>query len=122
SKRSQSIRSMTLSMSGYTRLAAAEGNPEQAALLLGAIDGLRQRVGIQICPILRPRRQERLAEARASLGDQRCDQVYAAGKTLSYQEAVAAVEAQQAARRRVNGDAASLGARNGASFGGHRGG
>jgi non-specific serine/threonine protein kinase len=99
SKRSHNIRSMTLGMSGFIWLAAAEGDLEQAALLTGAIDGLRQRIGIQLWPILRSRRQERVAKARAALGDERYDEVYAAGTTLSYQEAVAAVEAQQAARR-----------------------
>ena len=122
SKHSHNIRSVTLGMSGFIRLAAAEGDPGQAALLTGAIDGLRQRVGIQLWPILRPRRQERVANTRAALGDERYEQVYAAGKTLSYQEAVAAVEAQQAARRAVDGHTASRGARNGASPGDRGGG
>ena len=121
-KRSHNIRSMTLAMSGFVRLAAAEGDPVQAVLLSGAVDGLRQRVGLQLWPILRPRRQERVANARASLGDERYEQVYAAGKTLSYQEAVAAVEAQQAARGDSGVErAASLGARNSGSSGGHGG-
>src|SRR6185369_15405983 len=59
-KRSHNIRSMTLAMSGFVRLAAAEGDPVQAVLLSGAVDGLRQRVGLQLWPILRPRRQERV--------------------------------------------------------------
>ena len=121
-KRSHNIRSMTLAMSGFVRLAAAEGDPVQAVLLSGAVDGLRQRVGLQLWPILRPRRQERVANARASLGDERYEQVYAAGRTLSYQEAVAAVEAQQAARGDSGVErAASLGARNSGSSGGHGG-
>ena len=43
----RSTRFVTLCLAGYARLALAEGDPERAALLKGAAEGLRRRVGFQ---------------------------------------------------------------------------
>jgi ATP/maltotriose-dependent transcriptional regulator MalT len=42
-----STRSVTLCLIAFARLALAEGDPERAALLAGAAQGLQQRVGLR---------------------------------------------------------------------------
>ena len=44
---------VTMCLAAYARLAFAEGNPEQAARLEGAAEGLRRRVGLPAWPHLR---------------------------------------------------------------------
>ena len=86
----RSSNNVALSLAVFARLALAEGDPEQAALLAGAVDGLRRRVGLQAWPALR-RPETRLAtQLRQTLGDERFDAVFAAGSLLSRREAVAA--------------------------------
>jgi hypothetical protein len=86
-----STRSVTLCLAAFARLAFVEGDPQQAALLTGAADGLRQRVGLRAWPLLRPEETELVAQVRQALGADRFDELYAAGSRLSQQEAVAAV-------------------------------
>ncbi len=87
-----STRSVTLCLGALARLALAEGDPEQAALLVGAAEGLRRRVGLQIWPLLRRQEAaELVAQVRQALGADRFGQLSAAGSRLSQQEAVAAV-------------------------------
>ena len=42
-----STRGVTLCLAAFARLAFVEGDPERAALLAGAADGLRRRVGLR---------------------------------------------------------------------------
>jgi len=77
-------------LAAFARLAAAEGDPEQAALLAGAAQGLRRRVGLHAWPMLRPGETELVAQGRQALGADRFDQALAAGSGLSQREAVAA--------------------------------
>ena len=44
---------VTLCLAAYARLALAEGDPQRAAQLEGAADGLRRRVGLSAWPFLR---------------------------------------------------------------------
>jgi predicted ATPase len=92
-----STRSVTLCLAAFARQASVEGDPEQAALLAGAADGLRRRVGLQAWPLLRRGEAELVAQVRQALGADRFDQVYAAGSRLSQQEAVAAVRDRRGA-------------------------
>ena len=85
-----STRGVTLCLSAFARLAFVEGDPQRAALLAGAVDGLRGRVGLRPWPLLRREEAELVAQVRQALGDQ-FDGRYAAGARLSQQEAVAAV-------------------------------
>jgi hypothetical protein len=64
--------------------------PERAALLLGAAEGLRRRVGLRQWPMLRRGEAELVAEARQALGADRFEQVLAASSRLNQREAVAA--------------------------------
>jgi predicted ATPase len=88
------IRSVTLCLAGFAQLAFAEGDPERAALLAGAAEGLRSRAGYSTWPLLRREEAELAAQIRQTLGDDRYDQAFAAGSRLSQQEAVAAIRDQ----------------------------
>jgi tetratricopeptide (TPR) repeat protein len=88
-----STRSVTLCLAAVARLAFVEDDPGRAALLAGAADGLRRRVGLQAWPLLRREEAELVAQVRQALGTDRFDQVFAAGARLTQQEAVAAAGA-----------------------------
>jgi hypothetical protein len=68
-----------------------QGDPQRAALLAGAADGLRRRVGLRAWPLLRRDEAELVAQIRQALGADQFDQPHAAGARLSQQQAVAAV-------------------------------
>jgi predicted ATPase len=82
---------VTLCLAGYAWLAFADGDPERAARLEGAAEGLRQRVGLQAWPHLRRVEADLVAQVRQRLGAARFDQVFAAGSELSQRQAVAIV-------------------------------
>jgi predicted ATPase len=85
------IRNVTLCLGAFAQLAFAEGNPERAAQLAGAAEGLRRRAGFSTWPMLRRGEARLAAQIRDALGDDRFGQVFAAGSRLSQQEAVAAI-------------------------------
>jgi predicted ATPase len=85
-----STRGVTLCLTAFARLAFVAGDPGRAALLLGAAEGLRARVGLRAWPLLRRDEAELAAQVRQALGD-RFDEPYAAGSRLSQQQALAAV-------------------------------
>jgi len=93
----RSTRSVTLCLAAFAQQAFVEGDPERAALLAGAAEGLRQRVGLQAWPLLRRGEAELVAQVRQAVGADRFGQVYAAGSRLSQQEAVAAVRGRRGA-------------------------
>jgi predicted ATPase len=80
-----------LCLAAFARLALAEGDPERAALLAGAADGLRRRVGMRAWPIQRRGEADLVAEIRQALGADGFDQAFAAGSGLSQRAAVAAI-------------------------------
>ena len=84
----------------YAWLAFADGDPERAALLEGAAEGLRRRVGLRAWPHLRRAEADLVAQVRQRLGAARFDQVFAAGSGLSQQQAVAIVRDQRGAGAR----------------------
>jgi predicted ATPase len=90
----RSIRNVTLCLAAFAQLAFAEGDPERAALLAGAAEGLRRRAGFSTWPMLRQGEAELAAQIREALGDGRFGQVFAAGSRLSQQEAVATIRDQ----------------------------
>jgi ATP/maltotriose-dependent transcriptional regulator MalT len=85
-----STRSVTLCLAAFARLVFVEGDPEQAARLAGAAEGLRHRVGLRAWPLLRPEEAELVAQVRQAVGADRFGELFAAGSRLSQQEAVAA--------------------------------
>jgi len=92
---SRIIRNVTLCLAAFAQLTFAEGDPERAALLAGAAQGLRSRAGFSTWPMLRRSEAELAAQIRQALGDDRFGQAFAAGTALSQQEAVAAVRDQR---------------------------
>ena len=87
----RSTSAVTLCLAGYSWLAFADGHPERAALLEGAAEGLRRRVGLRAWPVLRRAEAELVAQVRQRLGATRFDQVFSAGSGLAQQHAVAIV-------------------------------
>ena len=85
---------VTLCLAAYARLALAEGDPQRAAQLKGAADGLRRRVGLSAWPFLRRLEADLVAEIRDKLGDSQFDQAFQAGSRLTQQQAIAIVRDQ----------------------------
>jgi hypothetical protein len=85
---------VTLSLAAFAQLAFADGDPERAALLAGAAEGLRLRAGLGVWPEPRRGEVDLSAQIRQALGSDRFDQEYAAGTRLSRREAVAAALAR----------------------------
>jgi predicted ATPase len=86
---------VTLCLAGYAWLAFADGDPERAAMLEGAAEGLRRRVGLRAWPHLRRVEADLVAQVRQRLGAARFDRVFAAGSGLSQGQAVAIVRDQR---------------------------
>jgi predicted ATPase/class 3 adenylate cyclase len=85
-----STRSVTLCLTAFARWALMASDPERAALVAGAAEGLRRRAGLRTWPILRQGEADLAAQARQALGADRFDQVFATGARLTQREAVAA--------------------------------
>ena len=92
---SHSTQFVTLCLAGYAQLAFADGDPDRAALLEGAAEGLRRRVGLPAWPNLRRVEADLVTRVRHRLGDSRFDQAFSAGSGLTQQEAVAIVRDQR---------------------------
>jgi predicted ATPase len=86
---------VTLCLSGYAQLASADGDPDRAALLEGAAEGLRRRVGLPAWPHLRRVEADLVNQTRHRLGPGKFDQAFAAGSRLTQQQAVAIIQDQR---------------------------
>jgi ATP/maltotriose-dependent transcriptional regulator MalT len=86
---------VTLCLSGYAQLAFADGDPQRAARLEGAAEGLRRRVGLSAWPHLRKVEAELVAQVRQRMGTGHFDQAFSAGSALTQREAVAIVRDQR---------------------------
>src|SRR5262249_39081265 len=85
---------VTLCLAAYAQLAFAEGDPERAALLEGAAEGLRRRVGLAAWPHLRRVGADLVAPGPPGLGTDPFDRAFSAGPGLTQWEAVAIVQDQ----------------------------
>jgi hypothetical protein len=85
---------VTLCLTAFAQLAFVEGDGERAALLAGAAEGLRRRVGLRALILLRQGEAELVDQIRQALGADRFDQAFAARTQLTQQEAVAVVRDQ----------------------------
>jgi predicted ATPase len=97
-----STRNLTLCLAGFAELAFVEGDPERAAQLVGAAEGLRQRVGLRVWPSRWQPEAELVAQLRQALGLDRFEEVFAAGARLNRREAVAAVGDRRGAGTRTS--------------------
>ena len=89
-----STRNVTLCLTGFAQLAFTEGDRERAALLAGAAEGLRQRVGLRAWPLQRQGEAQMVTQIRQALGADQFDQGFAAGARLNRQQAIATVRDQ----------------------------
>jgi predicted ATPase len=80
---------VTLCLAGHAWLALAEGDPERAALLEGAADGLRRRTGLPTWPLARQVEADLVARVRQRLGAGHFDQAFSVGSALAQREAAA---------------------------------
>ena len=87
----RSTRNVTLCLTAFAQLAFVTGDGDRAALLAGAAEGLRERVGLRAWPLQREGEAQAVAQMRQALGADRFDKGFAAGRRLSRGEAVAAV-------------------------------
>ena len=86
-----------MSLAAFARWAPAAGDPERAALVAGADEGLRRRAGLRAWPLLRQGEAELLAQAAQALGADRFDQAFATGARLTQRDAVTAARDQRGA-------------------------
>jgi predicted ATPase len=86
-----STNSVTLCLIAFARFAFAEGDPERAAFLAGAAEGLRRRLGLRAWPMLRNDEADLIGRIRLALGPDRFTEVTQVGSRLNRQEAIAAV-------------------------------
>ena len=86
---------VTLCLAAHAWLALAKGDPERAALLEGAAEGLRRRVGLPTWPLLRRVEAELVAQVRERLGAGQFDQAFSAGSALTQREAIAVTRNQR---------------------------
>jgi 5-methylcytosine-specific restriction endonuclease McrA len=73
---------VTLCLTAFVQLAFVQGEGERAALLAGAAEGLRQRVGLRAWPLQRQEETQMVAHIRQALGADQFDQNFAAGVRL----------------------------------------
>jgi predicted ATPase len=85
-----STRTVTLCLTAFAQLALVEGDGARAALLAGAAEGMRQRVGLRVWQVQRQGEAQLVAGIRQALGADRFDQEFAAGIQLNRQQAMAA--------------------------------
>ncbi len=86
-----------ISLEGLARIAVATGEPEAAARLLGAADALREATGAARSSYFRALYERVLAQTRAQLGDDPFETAWAAGRTLTPEQAPAVFEAPASA-------------------------
>jgi hypothetical protein len=86
---------VTLCLAAHAGLALAEGDPERAARLNGAAEGLRRRVGPPAWPDLRRLEEELAAQIRQKLSAAQFDQVFSVGSGLTQRQAIAIVRDQR---------------------------
>jgi hypothetical protein len=89
----RSTRSVRMCLTALARWALVAGDPERAALVAGAAEGLRRRVGLRAWPMLRQGEADLVAQVRQALGADHFDQVFATGTRLTQRDAVAAARA-----------------------------
>jgi hypothetical protein len=91
------IRDVGMILVIFARLALAARDPERAARLTGAAEGLRERIGLRPWPMVRRGEDELRAQIREALGPDRFEDAFTAGTELTQREAIAVARELQAA-------------------------
>src|SRR5215472_16393974 len=86
-----STQALTFSLVARAQLSLAEEDPRQAALALGAANGLRQRAGLRPWPSMRRSEAELLARVAGKLGPEVMEQLVAEGSRIDRVDAIAFV-------------------------------
>ena len=73
---------------GLAEVAVAEGQPVRAARLFGAAHWLRETIGTHLDALERPARERAVANARTALGEDAFAAAWAAGRTMTLEEAI----------------------------------
>jgi hypothetical protein len=76
-------------MEGLARVAAVQGRPERAALLLGASAALREEMGTPLSPVARADHEHAANTARAALGVEAFEAAWTEGSGMSLEEVIA---------------------------------
>jgi hypothetical protein len=92
-----STHNLSLILLGFARLALAARDPERAARLAAAAEGLRGRYGHRSWPALRRGEDELRTQIREALGPDRFEDAFAAGTELTQREAIAVARELHAA-------------------------
>jgi predicted ATPase/DNA-binding CsgD family transcriptional regulator len=79
-------------LDGFAGLATLEHQPELAARLFGAADGLRDHIGAGLPPAFQAWRERELPIARSALGDRAFDTAFAEGRRLTLDRALALLD------------------------------
>jgi predicted ATPase len=95
----RSTHNLASCLTALARLTLADGDPERAAVVAGAADGLRRRAGLRVWWGLR-RDSRVVAEIRAAVAPERFDAAFAAGSHFDRHAAVAAARDGRAPARR----------------------
>src|SRR5207245_85490 len=85
-------------LEGLAAVAAQQDRPEHAAWLCGAAAGLREAAGIPLPPTDRAAYAHLMVTARAALGEDAFAAVWAAGRALPLEQALAAALAPPGTR------------------------
>jgi hypothetical protein len=72
---------------GSAATAAGLSGFTQAAHLYGAAEALRAQIGAPMWPVDRPEYERRIAEARTQVGSEAWEAAWAAGRTLTWEQA-----------------------------------
>jgi non-specific serine/threonine protein kinase len=86
-------------LEGMAWLAAAQGQPERAARLGGAIEALREALSAALHPVLYGGHDRAVQYIRQALGEEACTAAWAQGRLLPLDEAVALALASTDARQ-----------------------
>jgi predicted ATPase len=90
-----SIRITTQFLTGYSHLSLARGDADRAALLAGAAEGLRRRVGIRPWPMQRRGEAALITQIGEALGSNGLNDAFTAGSRLNLRQAVAEARGSQ---------------------------
>src|SRR5262249_11891558 len=93
-------RNVSLVLVEFARLALAGRDPERAARLTGAAEGMRVRTALRPWPVLRQGAGDLRARRREALGPPRFQEAFDAGARLSQRDAITLAQELQAAEAR----------------------
>jgi hypothetical protein len=81
---------VVLGTNGLAGVATAQGRPERAAQLFGAVEALSEKVGVEVSwSAWRTLNERDLATTRGKLGEETFEAAWAEGRAMTFEQAVA---------------------------------